>query len=153
MYTHDLFRGNVTEHADFFHRSCEERVFTSACDLALALFRASSHRDVAYQVREKTQSSKISDTSLSGLGFLFTSNNRDERDVNQSEVFMSDSELELSHCLDERCRLDISDCSSELQSESFLTKGTIDSPRQYKRLVVHQSRQRGSLILAQSNLE
>jgi hypothetical protein len=50
---------------------------------------------------------------------LLASNDGDERDVQDSEVLVADSELELTHGLDERSRLDVSNGSSELQDTSF----------------------------------
>jgi hypothetical protein len=45
---------------------------------------------------------------------LFSANNGDERDVYQSKILVADSELELTHSLDERHRLDIAHCASQL---------------------------------------
>jgi hypothetical protein len=45
---------------------------------------------------------------------LLASNDGDERDVYQSEVLVADSELELSHGLDERSRLDVTDGTTKL---------------------------------------
>lgn len=42
---------------------------------------------------------------------------RYERHVYESEVFMTDAELELSHCLYKGRRLDIADRSAELTSQ------------------------------------
>jgi len=68
----------------------------------------------AYQIREKTQSSQITDTGLSGLGLLFSTNDRDEGDVNQGKVLVTNSELELTHGLDEWRGFDITDSTAEL---------------------------------------
>lgn len=80
------------------------------------------------EIREKTESTKISDGGLGRLGLLLSTNDRDEGDVEDGEIFVSDSELELSHGLDERSRLDISDGSTELQERkeggmSFCSSG------------------------------
>jgi len=69
---------------------------------------------IAYQIRKQTQSTKIAHTSLSGLGLLLSTNDRDEGNVDQGKVFVTDSELELSHSLNEGCRLDVSHRSTEL---------------------------------------
>lgn len=68
---------------------------------------------------------------------------------------MADSELELSHSLDERRRFDISDCSTKLPpvSSTLFDRPLSGSPRQYKHRAALQSRPQGPLRPARSNLE
>ena len=60
-------------------------------------------------------SSEVSDGRLGGLGLLLSSNDRDQGHVEDGKVLVSDSELELSHRLNERSRLNVSNSSTELQ--------------------------------------
>jgi len=47
---------------------------------------------------------------------LFAMHVWDKRHVDQSKVFVTDAELKLAHCLDERGRFDITHGTSQLQS-------------------------------------
>lgn len=105
----------------------------------------------AYQIWEKTQSSQISDTGLSGLGLLFSTNDRDEGDVNQGKVLVTDSELELAHGLDEWRGFDITDGTAELNLSFCHYQRRQSSPRQCRHPVALQSHRQGSSRLAQSS--
>ena len=54
------------------------------------------------------------DSRLRWLGFLFAMHIGDHRDMDKSEIVMSDAELELSHSLDKGCRFDISHSATKL---------------------------------------
>ncbi len=69
---------------------------------------------MTHQIRQQTQTPQIPHPRLSWFGLLFPSDNRDQTDVNESEVLMSNSELKLPHRFDERCRLDVADGTPEL---------------------------------------
>jgi len=94
----------------------EERV--SFIELELGKKEEGGRREWTNEIREKTESTKISDGSLGRLGLLLSSDDGDEGDVEDGEVLVSDSELELSHGLDERSRLDISNGSTELHERT-----------------------------------
>lgn len=66
------------------------------------------------QVGEETKAAECMDGRLSRLGFLLAVHVGDERHVDEREVFVSDTELELAHSFDERRRLDVSNGTSEL---------------------------------------
>ena len=54
------------------------------------------------------------DSRLRWLGLLFAMHIGDHRDVDKSEIVMSDAELELSHSLDKGRRFDISHSATKL---------------------------------------
>lgn len=62
----------------------------------------------------KTETSEILDGSLSRLCLLLASDDRYETDVDKSKVVLTDSELKLSECLYKGSRLNVSNCSAEL---------------------------------------
>jgi len=68
------------------------------------------------QIGGKSQSTKITDRGLGGLGLLLTdgTDGRDQGDMDQSKVIVTDTELELTHGLNKRGRLDIADGTAEL---------------------------------------
>lgn len=68
----------------------------------------------AYQVGQETETSQIPDTGLCRFRLLLSSNDGDEGNVDQSEVLGTDSELELSHRLDEGSGLDVTDSPTKL---------------------------------------
>lgn len=57
------------------------------------------------------------DGCLGRLGFLLAVHVGDKRYVNEREVFVSDTELELAHSFDEGRGLDVSNGTSELFME------------------------------------
>ena len=71
-----------------------------------------------YEVRKQTQATQGVNGGLCRFCLLLSVHIWDERHVNQSKVFVSNTELELPHCLDERGGLDITHGASELQRAS-----------------------------------
>ena len=67
-----------------------------------------------YQVGQETEAAQIPHARLGRLGLLLSANDGDERDVDESKVFVADSELELTESFDKGCRLDVADGASEL---------------------------------------
>ena len=55
------------------------------------------------------------DGRLCGLSFLFPVHIRHERNVDERKVLRSNTELELSHRLDEGCGFNVTDSSTELK--------------------------------------
>lgn len=55
------------------------------------------------EVRKKTEATQCVDGSLSWFCLLFAMHVGNQRHVDKGKVLGSDAELELSHCLDERC--------------------------------------------------
>ncbi len=98
--TKDIARGNVTEHGDFFTNVILE----------------GSRRATSHNVWREPEPSQVSHRRLSRLCLLLANgpNNRDQRDVNETKVVMSNAELELTKGFNEGCRLDISNSSTKL---------------------------------------
>jgi hypothetical protein len=67
-----------------------------------------------HQIGKKTQSAQITNTGLSWLSLLLSSNNGDKGNVDESKVVVTDPKLELTHGLNERRRLDITDGTTQL---------------------------------------
>jgi hypothetical protein len=120
-------------------------IWSSAC--------AQAHCQEADQIGQETETSKIPDTSLGRFCLLLSTNDGDEGNVDQSEVLGTDSELELSHSLNERCRFDITNGSTELLISSEPLKDINSLPRQYRHLAPLLFHPLASLILAQSSPE
>ncbi|ANB11045.1 hypothetical protein AWJ20_3841 [Sugiyamaella lignohabitans] len=80
MDTQNLVRTDVTEHRDLVNSSL------------VKLFRTSTGNNIGCQ----TKGSQILDSSLSRFGLLLTMYNRNKRNVNQSKVLRTDSELKLT---------------------------------------------------------
>jgi len=123
---HDLFRGDVTEHRDFLHGSGQQWLFASASDLRVSV-GACGWLQNADQVGQKTKTSEIPYTCLCRFRLLLSANDGNEGNVYQSEVLGSNSELELSHGLDERCRFDITDCTTKLLYQLQSKTGYLDN--------------------------
>lgn len=70
-------------------------------------------RQETHDIRQQAQTPQIPHTRLSRFRLLFTSDDRNQTNVNQRKVLVTDSELELSHGFDERSTLDITDCTTE----------------------------------------
>ena len=68
----------------------------------------------AYEIWNKTSTSNISNSLLRRLRLLLPLNNRNERDMNLEEISLASSPLQLSHSLDERRALNITDSASQL---------------------------------------
>jgi hypothetical protein len=73
------------------------------------------------QIRAESQPSEIPHGALSRFSLLFSdrSNNRNQTDVDQTEVLGSDSELELTHCFNKGSRFNVANCSTELDDAYF----------------------------------
>jgi hypothetical protein len=110
VYAHHLLGLDVTEHGDLVHCRTQQRVITSTCD----------------EIGEKTQASEVSDTGLGWFRLLLAGDDGDEGDVDEGHVIVADSELELSHGLDEWRRFDVSDGSAELQTTFSSAKSRQD---------------------------
>lgn len=102
MNTKDLTGRDVAEHRDFLHSGSKKLFCASTSD----------------QVGEKTQTSEIPDTGLSRFRLLFTTDDGNEGHVNESKVFVADSELELAHGLNERHRFNVTHGTTELTAIS-----------------------------------
>lgn len=100
--TDDLLLRDVTEHGDLLFRCGLERLTNgkTACD----------------EVRKETQSAQSMDGGLRWLRLLLTVHVGDKRNVNESEVFVADAELELTHGLDKGCGLDVTHSPAKLGS-------------------------------------
>lgn len=96
--TKDLTGRNMAEHGDFLHSGCKKLLCASTGN----------------QVGEKAQTSEVSHTGLGRLCLLFAADDGDEGDVDKSKVFVADSELKLTHGLDERHRFNITNGTTEL---------------------------------------
>ena len=66
------------------------------------------------QVRQKAEPAQGVHSCLGRLCFLLSVHVRNERDVDERKVLVTDAELELPHRLDEGCRLDIANRSAKL---------------------------------------
>lgn len=66
------------------------------------------------KVGGKSESAKVTDAGLGGLGLELAVNGGHQTDVDQRKVVDAHTELELAHGLDEGRRLDVSDGSTEL---------------------------------------
>ena len=67
-----------------------------------------------YQVRKKAQASKGVHSRLCRFGLLLPVHVRDEGNMDQREVLVTYSELELSHGFDEGSRFYVSNSTSQL---------------------------------------
>lgn len=124
---HDLLGLDVTEHRHLVHRRSLELLDTPTGDLIQKRWNTivsptriscKSGREgemwKTHEIGEKTQTPQVPNGSLRRLRLLLASNDRDERNVKDGKVLVADAELELAHGLDERCRLDVSDRTTEL---------------------------------------
>jgi hypothetical protein len=68
-----------------------------------------------YKVREQAKTAQGVNGCLGGFGLLLAVHIRDEGYMDESEVIPANAELELTHCFDERSRLDITDSSAQLK--------------------------------------
>lgn len=122
---HHLRRLDVAEHRHLVHRRSLKLLLASAGNLHKQERRSVTPDSDArvtqvvggtYEIREETEASEVSDGRLSGLRLLLATDDGDQGDVEDGKVLVSDSELELSHRLDERGRLNVSNGSTKLQS-------------------------------------
>lgn len=89
----------------------------AAGDLSIQTNLAPSNlkpRDGSYQVRREAETAQVADAGLSWLSLQLAVDGGHERNVDESKVLRSNAELELTQSLDERCRFDVSDGSTEL---------------------------------------
>ena len=98
----DLLWGDVTEHGDL-----------GFCCLLEGLGYDEAARN---EVRQETKSAQNVHGRLCWLCLLLAVHVGYERDVDQSEVFVPNTELELAHGLDEWCGFDVTDGSAKLLS-------------------------------------
>lgn len=92
--------------------SCSHRQAICNVDYQLGLSGCQKH-PATHDIGQQTQSSQVPHTGLGRLGLLFTSDHGDQTDVDERKVFNAHSELKLPHGFNKRCRLDVSDSSSE----------------------------------------
>jgi len=109
--TKNLLGGNVAEHGNLLHGRGKKGVLATAGDLRSGLIGNA----VTHEVRNKTKTAEITDTSLGRLGLLLAADNGDERDVDEGKVVVADAELELAHGLDEGSRLDVTNGTTKLK--------------------------------------
>jgi hypothetical protein len=83
-------------------------------------FGATAGDDVGGQ----TETTEVTDRSLSWLRLELAVDRGNEGDVNEGEVVLSDTELELTHRLDEGSGLDVTDGSTELRREKKMSSVT-----------------------------
>jgi hypothetical protein len=69
---------------------------------------------MANQIWQEAKPSQGMHGRLRWFGLLLAMHVRDERHVNQGKVLMTDAKLELTHRLDKRGRLDVTDGTSKL---------------------------------------
>ena len=98
--TNDLSRANMTKHRQFLNQRLLELLTTSTSN----------------QIGGQSEASKVPDSRLCRLRFLFTIDEGNERDVDQSKVFVADSELELTHGFNKRCGFNVSDGAAEFDN-------------------------------------
>lgn len=84
------------------------------------MFRAlkEPQRTETHKVRSESETAKITNARLRGLGLEFSVDGGYETDVDQGKVVDTDAELELTHGLDEGGGLDISNGSTELRDNT-----------------------------------
>ena len=100
MNAKDLLGTDVTEHGDLGFRCLLE---------GLGYDEAARN-----EVRQETKSAQYVHGRLCRLRLLLTVHVGHERDVDQSEVFVPNTELELAHGLDEGGRLNVTDSAAQL---------------------------------------
>ena len=71
-----------------------------------------------HKVRKQAKPSKSMNGRLRGFCFLFPMHIRHKGNVDECEILRSNAELELPHCLNERCRFDVTNSSSELEKNA-----------------------------------
>lgn len=69
-----------------------------------------------YKVGDEAETTKVTDTGLGGFRLLLTAKVGDQGDVDESKVVVANTELELTHGLDERSRLNVTNGTSELDN-------------------------------------
>ena len=99
------------------------------------------------QIREKPKTAQCVDGGLGRFCFLFAMHIGNQGDVNESEVLVTDAELELSHCLDERCRLNVTDCTTQLNRDKQAF--SLDSFRRGHTSTMHTS---GSSLVSSTGI-
>ena len=120
MDSDDLLGLDVTEHGNFVLGRCFQRRRSQqpTGDLCKQLAKPLQGRGwigKTHNVRKQAKSSQSMDGRLCGFRFLFSVHLGHEGNVDKCKVLRSNTELELSHCLDEGCRFDITDGSTELK--------------------------------------
>jgi hypothetical protein len=73
----------------------------------------------AYQVRNQSCPSHISNGLLCGLCLLLSLNHWDQRDMNLHKVSLSRTSLQLTHGLNERSALDIANCTTQFNDANI----------------------------------
>jgi hypothetical protein len=81
-------------------------------------------KELTYQIRQETQTTQIPHTCLSRLCLLFSTNDGDERDVDEGKVFVADAELELTQRLNKGGRFNVTDGTAELDRQTHLPSCT-----------------------------
>jgi hypothetical protein len=104
---------DLTEISDLVHRAFLKLDITTACNLTQSA-HALQLAMLTYEIWNKTSTSNIPNGLLCRLRLLLSLNNRNERDMNLEEIAFPSSPLQLSHSLDERRALDVTDCASQL---------------------------------------
>lgn len=76
------------------------------------------------QIGEESKSTKSMDGRLGGLRLLFTMHIGDQRDVDQSKVLVSDTELKLAHRLHEGRGFNVTNRTTKL-SRTLVSKSRL----------------------------
>lgn len=121
--TKNLLGRDMAEHGDLLHCGGLEGVLTAASKLTLAVHLETS----THEIGDKTKAAEVASASLGRLSLLLTADDRNERDVDKREVLVANAELELAHGLDEGGRLDVTNCTAELNdADIWLLASLVD---------------------------
>jgi len=71
-------------------------------------------KGVTNEIWQQAQPTQSMDCGLGRLRFLLAVHIWHERDVDECKVFITNAELELSHCFDEGGRFDVAHCTTQL---------------------------------------
>lgn len=101
----DLLGSDVTKHGD----------------LATDTFIQGLGGTASNQIRVQTGTAKVTDAHLGRLSLLFAnrSDNRNKRNMDQAKVLVTDTELELTHGLNEGSRFDITDGTTQFNNTNI----------------------------------
>lgn len=112
----DLLGFDLAEHGDLIDRTLLQWYITSASNLPQSALPLQIQNGRTHQIRHQTSPSDITNSLLCGLGLLLSLNDRNKRNMDLQEIVLSCPSLQLSHSLDKRRTLDISDSSSQLNN-------------------------------------